>query len=87
MKEVFRCDYCNYIGTKEEVEEYEKVCLNNPDVKCCYNCQYAYENPYIVSVGLCINHTQNINQMYYTLESLYQKKIFANIMREARLTR
>lgn len=51
MKEVFKCDYCNYIGTKEEVMEHEKVCLNNPDVKCCYNCQYAYENSYIVSVG------------------------------------
>lgn len=51
MKEVFKCDYCNYIGTKEEIEEHEKVCLNNPDVKCCYNCQYAYENPYIGSVG------------------------------------
>lgn len=23
MKEVFKCDYCNYIGTKEEVEEHE----------------------------------------------------------------
>ncbi len=51
MKEVFKCDYCNYIGTAEEVAEHEKVCLNNPDVKCCYNCQYAYENPYIISAG------------------------------------
>ena len=36
MKKVFKCDYCNYIGTAEEVAKHEKVCLNNPDVKCCY---------------------------------------------------
>lgn len=42
MKKVFKCDYCNYIGTAEEVTEHEKTCLKNPDVKCCYNCQYAY---------------------------------------------
>lgn len=51
MKEVFKCDYCNYIGTKEEVKEHERKCLSNPDVKCCYNCQYAYRSPYIISVG------------------------------------
>lgn len=49
MKEVFKCDYCNYIGTAEDVAEHEKVCLNNPDVKCCYNCQYAHKRGYIIS--------------------------------------
>lgn len=49
MREVFKCDYCNYIGTAEEVAEHEKVCLNNPDVKCCYNCQHAYRRSYVTS--------------------------------------
>ena len=49
MKEVFKCDYCNYIGTKEEIAEHEKVCLNNPDVKCCYNCQAEHD--------LCVLYT------------------------------
>ena len=51
MKEVFKCDYCNYIGTAEEVTEHEKVCLNNPEVKCCYNCQYAWQSSCITSAG------------------------------------
>lgn len=52
MKEVFKCDYCNYIGTKEAVEEHEKVCIGNPDVKCCYNCRYACKRGYIISGSL-----------------------------------
>ena len=51
MKPVFKCEYCNFIGTEEAVEEHEKVCINNPDVKCCQNCIYARENPYTVSIG------------------------------------
>lgn len=51
MKPVFKCDYCCFIGTKEAVEEHEKVCIDNPAVKCCCNCKYAYENPYAISSG------------------------------------
>lgn len=51
MKEVFKCDYCNYIGTKEEIEEHEKVCLNNPDVKCCYNCQCTEQDLCVLYTG------------------------------------
>ena len=51
MKSVFKCEYCNFMGTKETVEEHEKVCISNPDVKCCQNCRYARENPYTISIG------------------------------------
>lgn len=51
MKPVFKCEYCNFIGTEKEIEEHEKVCINNPDVKCCQNCRYARENPYTISFG------------------------------------
>lgn len=44
MKQVFRCDYCSYIDTEEEVVKHEKTCLGNPEVKCCDNCKYAFEN-------------------------------------------
>lgn len=30
MKEVFKCDYCNYIGTKEEVAESVAIIVNMP---------------------------------------------------------
>lgn len=51
MKPVFKCEYCNFIGTKETVEEHEKICINNPAVKWCQNCMYARENPYTISFG------------------------------------
>lgn len=51
MKPVFKCDYCNFMGTKEVVKEHEKVCINNPAVKCCQNCKYAYEDTYAISSG------------------------------------
>lgn len=51
MKPVFKCEYCNFIGTKEAVEEHEKVCIDNPEVKCCQNCRYAYEDAYSISSG------------------------------------
>lgn len=44
MKPVFKCDYCNFMGTKEVVEEHEKVCIDNPEVKCCQNCKYSYSD-------------------------------------------
>lgn len=49
MKQVFKCEYCNFMETKEVVEEHEKVCINNPDVKCCQNCRYAYKDTYSIS--------------------------------------
>lgn len=51
MKQVFKCEYCRFIGTKKEVKDHEEVCINNPAVKCCQNCRYARENPYTISFG------------------------------------
>lgn len=74
MKPVFKCEYCNFIGTKEVVEEHEKVCINNPAVKCCQNCKYAYEDTYVISSGfdkptlkyICMYraYTNNSNVLY-----------------------
>lgn len=45
MKNVYMCDFCSYINTKENVKEHEKCCLKNPNVKNCFNCCYACEMP------------------------------------------
>lgn len=68
MKPAFKCEYCNFIGTKEEVEEHEKVCIDNPDVKCCQNCKYSYSYDFYDSTEpryYCLykpymNHSRNI---------------------------
>lgn len=38
MKPVFKCDYCNFIGTEEEVKEHEPGCFDNYDRKSCHTC-------------------------------------------------
>lgn len=40
MKAVFKCDYCTFMGTKEEVREHEIKCSNNYDRKSCYTCAH-----------------------------------------------
>lgn len=38
MKPVFKCDYCKFMGTEEEVKKHEPVCMDNYDRKSCYTC-------------------------------------------------
>lgn len=40
MKQVFKCDYCKFMGTEEEVKEHEPICIDNYDRKSCYTCQH-----------------------------------------------
>lgn len=40
MKPVFKCDYCNFMGTQEEVEKHEPTCIDNYDKKSCYTCEH-----------------------------------------------
>lgn len=40
MKPVFRCDYCNFIGTEEEVRMHEPECTDNYDRKSCFTCKH-----------------------------------------------
>lgn len=47
MKQLFRCEYCSTIGTVEELEKHEKICIYNPKVECCANCKYAWEKDFV----------------------------------------
>ena len=40
MKQVYKCDYCSYMGTEEEVKKHEPTCHNNYDAKNCYTCKH-----------------------------------------------
>ena len=40
MKPVFKCDYCDFMGTEEEVKEHEEKCTDNYDRCSCYTCEY-----------------------------------------------
>lgn len=41
MKQLFRCDYCDFTGTKQEVSKHEKECIKNPNLKSCITCKHC----------------------------------------------
>ena len=40
MKPVFKCDYCKFMGTEEEVKEHEISCVYNYDRSSCHTCKH-----------------------------------------------
>lgn len=45
MKPVFKCEYCKFMGTEEEVKEHEPICTDNYDRKSCYTCVHKKLEP------------------------------------------
>lgn len=39
MKPVYRCEYCDHMGTEEEVRMHEEKCIYNYDRKSCWTCK------------------------------------------------
>lgn len=33
MKRAYKCDYCNFVGTRKEVKEHEDFCYKNPTAR------------------------------------------------------
>ena len=40
MKPVFKCEYCKFMGTEEEVMKHETDCVDNYDKKSCHTCKH-----------------------------------------------
>ena len=40
MKPVFKCEYCNFMGTEDKVKEHEVTCIDNYDRKSCFTCKH-----------------------------------------------
>lgn len=40
MKPVFKCDYCDFMGTEQQVNEHEPGCFENYDRKSCFTCEH-----------------------------------------------
>ena len=47
MKPVFKCEYCDFMGAKEDVEKHESECVDNYDNRSCTTCKHkkTYFNP------------------------------------------
>ena len=41
MKPIFRCEYCQFTGTEEEVLKHEDECFENYTKRSCWTCQYG----------------------------------------------
>lgn len=41
MKPLFRCEYCDKIGTEEELIKHENECIYNHNKKSCFTCEHA----------------------------------------------
>lgn len=41
MKQLFRCDYCDFTGTAEEIEQHEAQCIHNYTKRSCLTCKHA----------------------------------------------
>ena len=39
MKPVYKCDYCSFMGTEEEVRDHKPLCHENYDMKSCWTCK------------------------------------------------
>lgn len=40
MQPVFKCDYCKFMGTEEEVSKHESMCHENYDRRSCFTCKH-----------------------------------------------
>lgn len=39
MKPVFKCEYCEFTGTDEQVNAHEATCIYNYNKKSCWTCR------------------------------------------------
>lgn len=51
MKQVYKCEYCDFIGDVEQVSIHEEKCIYNHKNKSCATCLYGIDNGFVISCG------------------------------------
>ena len=41
MKQIFRCEYCDKMGVKEDIIKHENECISNYTKRSCFTCKHA----------------------------------------------
>jgi hypothetical protein len=54
MKPVFKCDYCDFMDTEEEVHKHEEECYKNYNKRNCMTCMYKKMYPSKETLGFDI---------------------------------
>lgn len=84
MKPVYKCDYCSYMGTEEEVEKHEPKCFDNYDMKSCHTCKHkdvvgssVKDTSYKCKVGIDIpaKHVYRFCNYYERRETRYDDSL------------
>lgn len=44
MKPVYKCDYCDFMGTEQDVQQHESECYHNYSLRSCTTC--SHKNTY-----------------------------------------
>lgn len=73
MKPVFKCDYCDFMGTEQEVEEHEVKCTDNYDRRSCYTCEYKNFNKKLTGYE-CAEGREIPEGQIYEFCSKYKRK-------------
>lgn len=40
MKPIYRCEYCDKMGTEEDILAHEQICLFNHTIRSCSTCKH-----------------------------------------------
>lgn len=91
MKPVFKCDYCTFMGTEDEVRIHEENCTENHTKKNCYTCihkgkismvegniKYECKKGKDIPVGHIINYCdmyEQVEKSKYT-NDLFSRNLF-----------
>ena len=57
MKQAYKCEYCHFMGSGEEVSNHEEDCVYNPKNKSCATCVYGIDNGFSIQVGTNSTHS------------------------------
>lgn len=51
MKPLFRCEYCDKIGTAADIEQHESECIYNKTKRSCFTCKFKIKHGLNFSCG------------------------------------
>ena len=71
MRQIFKCEYCAFLGTEEEVIAHEKVCTSNYNRKSCYTCMIMSDTDATFNFLISMIYTQLFNLLCEKADDVY----------------
>lgn len=74
MKPVFKCDYCDFMGTEKAVKEHEPKCTENYTRRSCLTCKHAEQIWLLANKVTCKLGKEVPNGKMYEFCPSYEKR-------------